>query len=141
MSLQNNNTNFQRTAKLLEASGKLAVDTSLSIQFGRHLEAMCDQLDQVLIAGSSSDNGHLEASSTRLKGIAHRLKTGRVGIRITNREKLLAALCAAEIGANAVAYLAGMNKPEADRRVLFLNDTNGLEPKPGSIKPHLGDCI
>lgn len=146
-------TNFQRTAEWLAACGKKPSEQNLSLQFGCHLEELCEQLDEVMIAGSVSDNDSLELCSTRLKGIAHRLKTGAVGIRIKNRVNFLDALCDGEVTGNGVAYMANMDKQEADRRVLFSNDAKLVDGKPvilpggkigkptGWVAPHLDDCV
>lgn len=147
-------SNFQRTADWLKACGKEPNDKNLSTQFGCHLEELCEQLDEIIIAGSPSDNDQLELCSTRLKGLAHRLKQGATGIRIKDRVKLLDALCDGEVTGNGVAYMASFDKQEADRRVLFSNDKK-LRPDgtavilPGGkigkaegwVAPFLGDCV
>lgn len=148
-----NKTNFQRTAEWLKACGKEPNDKNLSIQVGCHLEELCEQIDQILIVGSTSDNDQLELCATRIKGLAHRLKTGATGIRIKDREKFLDGLCDGEVTGNGVAYMAGFDKPEADRRVLFSNDAKLVDGKPvilpggkigkpaGWVAPFLGDCV
>lgn len=153
MTIQSNKTNFKRTADWLAACGKTPSEKNLSVQFGCHLEELCEQLDEIIIVGSVSDNDALELCSTRLKGIAHRLKQGATGIRIKNREKFLDALCDGEVTGNGVAYQAGFDKDEADRRVLFSNDAKLVDGKPvilpggkigkptGWVAPYLGDCV
>lgn len=151
--IPSNKTNFTRTSEWLAACGKTPDEKNLSVQFGCHLEELMEQLDEIIIVGSVSDNDALELSSTRIKGIAHRLKTGAIGIRIKNREKFLDALCDGEVAGNGVAYMAGMDKNEADRRVLFSNDAKLVNGKPvllaggkigkpaGWVAPYLGDCV
>lgn len=153
MTLKSDKTNYQRTAGWLEACGKVQNETNLSVQFGCHLEELCEQLDEIIIAGSPSDNDQLELCSTRLKGLAHRLKQGATGIRIKDRVKLLDALCDGEVTGNGVAYMARFDKDEADRRVLFSNDAKLVDGKPvlidgkkigkppGWVAPYLGDCV
>lgn len=152
--MNSNKTNYQRTADWLQACGKVPNEKNLSVQFGCHLEEICEQLDEIVIAGSTSDNDQVELCSTRLKGIAHRLKTGATGIRIKDRVRFLDGLCDGEVTGNGVAYMAGMDKPEADRRVLFSNEKK-LKPDgtpvilPGGkigkaegwVAPYLGDCV
>jgi hypothetical protein len=151
--IPSNKTNFQRTADWLAACGKTPSDENLSVQFGCHLEELMEQLDQIIVVGSVSDNDALELAATRIKGIAHRLKSGATGIRIKDRVKFLDGLCDGEVTGNGVAYMAGMDKPEADRRVLFSNDAKLVNGKPvllpggkigkpaGWVAPYLGDCV
>lgn len=148
-------TNFQRTADWLAAAGKRPGNPDhLSVQTGVHLEEFCEFLDELLIVGSPSDNDALATASTRIKGIAHRLKQGSTGIRIKDRVGFLDALCDAEVTGNGVAFLAQMNKVEGDRRVLFSNDSklnaDGTAViLPGGkigkseryVKPHLADLV
>lgn len=117
-------SNFQRTADWLTAAKKApGNDAHLSVQSGVHIEEFCEWLDEVLLVGSVADNEAMTMASTRLKGLAHRLKTGSTGIRIRDRVKFLDALCDGEVTGNGVAFLAQMNKPEGDRRVLFSNES------------------
>lgn len=117
-------TNFQRTADWLIAAGKQPGNQNhLSVQFGVHLEEVCELLDEISIVSSASDGDALAMASTRIKGIAHRLKQGATGIHIKDRVKFLDALCDAEVTGNGVAFLARMNKAEGDRRVLFSNES------------------
>lgn len=153
MNLHPTTTNFQRTADWLAACGKEPNEKNLSTQSGCHLEEFCELLDELIIVGSTSDNDALMEASTRIKGIAHRLKQGTTGVRIKDRIKALDALCDAEVTGNGVAYFAGFNKNEADRRVLFSNDAKLVDGKPvlapggkimkpaGWVAPYLGDCV
>lgn len=150
-----NKTNFRRTAEWLRACGKeVGNNHHLATQIGCHIEELCEQLDELMIVGSVADNDSLTLASTRLKGLAHRLKQGATGVRIKNREKFLDGLCDGEVTGNGVAYLARFDKEEADRRVLFsneskLNDDGTPVILPGGKigkseryrPPYLGDCV
>jgi hypothetical protein len=151
--IPSNKTNYQRTTDWLTACGKVPNEKNLSVQVGCHLEELCEQLDELIIVGSVSDNDALELASTRIKGLAHRLKQGATGIRIKDRVKFLDALCDGEVTGNGVAFMAGFDKPEADRRVLFANDAKLVDGKPvilpggkigkpnGWVAAYLGDCV
>lgn len=147
-------SNFQRTADFLSAAKKQpgSVD-DLSTQIGCHLEEACEFIDELAVMGSAADHDSLAAASTRIKGVAHRIKARQTGVKIVNRVKALDALCDSEVTGNGVAYLAEMQKEKADLRVLASNDAkliNGvaiLSPggkimKPaGWHPPYLGDLV
>lgn len=117
-----NKSNFQRTADFLAAAGKQPHnDKQLSVQIGVHLEEIAEFLDELRIVDSPSDNESLLHSSTRIKGLAHRVKQGHTQIKIANRIRALDALCDSEVTGNGVAFLAGLKKEEADDRVLQSN--------------------
>lgn len=122
-------SNFQRTADWLAAAGKTPGDKDLGTQMGCHFEEVAELLDELIIVGSSADNDALMVASTRIKGIAHRLKQGATGIRIRDRVKALDALCDAEVTGNGVAFLAGFRKDEGDFRVLRSNDSKFVDGK------------
>jgi hypothetical protein len=88
-----------------------------------------------MIVGSAADNDALMVASTRIKGIAHRLKQGTTGVRIKDRVKALDALCDAEVTGNGVAFLAGFRKDEADFRVLRSNESKLKEDGTAVILP------
>lgn len=147
-------SNFQQTADWLKACGKVPSEKNLGTQVGCHFEELCEQLDELIIVGSAADNESLVMVSTRLKGLAHRLKQGATSVRINNREDFLDALCDGEVTGNGVAYMAEMNKEEADRRVIFsnnlkLNEDGTAVILPGGkigkssrfVKPYLADCV
>lgn len=73
-------------------AGKPSAPDVLSQQIGAHLEAMCLFLDELVVVGSVSDNDALVAGSTRIKGIAHRLKSGQTGIRMSQVEHALSLI-------------------------------------------------
>lgn len=148
-------TNFRRTADWLAACGKeVGNNHHLATQVGCHIEEICEQLDELMIVGSVADNESLTLASTRLKGLAHRLKQGSTGIRIKDRIKFLDGLCDGEVTGNGVSYLAGFNKEEADRRVLFSNESKlnadgtavilvggKIGKSDRYVKPFLADCV
>jgi hypothetical protein len=147
-------SNFKQTADWLKACGKEPNDKNLGTQVGCHFEEICEQLDELIVTGSAADNESLVMVSTRLKGLAHRLKQGATGIRIKDRVNFLDALCDVEVTGNGVAYMASMDKEEADRRVIFsnnlkLNEDGTAVILPGGkigkssrfVKPFLGDCV
>jgi hypothetical protein len=147
-------SNFKQTADWLKACGKEPNDKNLGTQVGCHFEEICEQLDELIVTGSVADNESLVMVSTRLKGLAHRLKQGATSIRIKDRVNFLDALCDVEVTGNGVAYMAGMDKEEADRRVIFsnnlkLNEDGTAVILPGGkigkssrfVKPFLGDCV
>lgn len=117
-------SNFQRTADFLAAGQKKPGNAAnLATQVGVHLEELAEFLDEIFITGSATDNESLETASTRIKGLAHRIKQGHTGIKIRNRVRALDALCDADVTGNGVAYLAGFKKEEADNRVLTSNES------------------
>lgn len=116
-------TNFRRTANWLKACGKTPNPKDLDVQIGCHLEELAEFLDELRIVGSASDEEAITLASTHIKGVAHRLKQRRVGVMLASRVGALDALCDAEVTGNGVAYLARMDKEEADRRVLRSNDS------------------
>ena len=123
-------SNYQRTADWLAACGKeTGNEKHLTTQVGCHLEEVCELIDELIIKGSASDQKNLEAASTTIKGIAHRLKTGSTNIGIKSHVAVLDALCDAEVTGNGVAYLAGYRKDEADYRVLKSNDSKLVDGK------------
>lgn len=148
-------SNFRRTADWLHACGKeVGNNHHLATQVGCHLEEICEQLDELMIVGSAADNESLILVSTRIKGLAHRLKQGHTSIRIKDRVAFLDGLCDGEVTGNGVAYLAGMNKEEADRRVLFSNESKlnadgtpvilaggKIGKSDRYVKPFLVDCV
>jgi hypothetical protein len=117
-------SNYQHTADWLAACGKkIGNQSNLDVQTGCHLEELAEFLDELIVTGSPADDRYLAQASTTIKGIAHRLKTGATGIRFRDRVGALDALCDAEVTGNGVAFLAGFNKVEGDRRVLASNDS------------------
>lgn len=150
-----NKSNFRRTADWLKACGKeVGNNHHLATQVGCHLEEIGELLDELIVVGSTADNESLAMASTRIKGIAHRLKQGNTGVRIKDRVAFLDGLCDGEVTGNGVAYLAGFDKEEADRRVLFSNESKLNEDGtpvilPGGkigksdryVKPFLADCV
>jgi len=148
-------SNYRRTADFLAAGQKQPGNSAhLSTQIGVHLEEMAEFLDELLIVGSSADNDSLVLCSTRIKGLAHRIKQGLTSVRITNRVRALDALCDTEVTGNGVAFLAGFDKEEGDQRVLSSNESKlnadgtavilpggKIGKGPNYVKPHLEDLV
>lgn len=122
-------SNYQRTADWLAACGKTPNEKDLATQVGCHLEELCEFLDEIGIIGSMADGDSIMLASTRIKGVAHRLKQGHIGVRFRDRVNALDALCDAEVTGNGVAFLAGFRKEEADFRVLRSNDSKLVDGK------------
>lgn len=116
-------TNYQRTADWLATCGKVPNEKNLATQIGCHIEEVCELLDELQIIGSMADGDSITLASTRLKGVAHRIKQGHISARFRDRVAALDALCDAEVTGNGVAFLAEMRKEEADRRVLASNES------------------
>ena len=148
-------TNFRRTADWLAACGKEAGNNHhLATQIGCHLEEWAEQLDELIIVGSVADNESLILASTRIKGIAHRLKQGSTSVKIKDRVAFLDGLCDAEVTGHGVAYIAGMDMEEGSRRVLFSNESKlnadgtpvilvggKIGKSDRYVKPFLADCV
>ncbi len=117
-------SNFRRNANWLDACGKQPSEASLSVQIGCCLEEMAEFVDTLNIlspTGSTSAAG--QENSAFMKAIGNNLKSGYAIARIYDREMALDALCDIEVTLNGIAYLAGMDKEEADRRVLASNES------------------
>ncbi|HOW46206.1 MAG TPA: hypothetical protein P5305_01320 [Rubrivivax sp.] len=125
-------SNHFRTASWLHACGKEpGNEQHLSTQIGCHLEEFCEFLRTINIESptGASSNATQEVAAI-LDAIATNLKQGTVLARIYDREMALDALCDCEVTGNGVAYLAGMSKEEADRRVLDSNDAKLVDGRP-----------
>jgi hypothetical protein len=96
---------FQRSPIKPSATRSSAPDL-LSRETGVHIEALCLFLDELVVVGSVSDNDALISASTRMKGIAHRLKAGQTGIRIPQVDRSLALLRRSEQTGLAVKLAA-----------------------------------
>ena len=124
-------SNFYRTAYWLKACGKEPGAEDLSVQIGCHLEEFCEFLG-ALRSDSEGYGKLLERTRTDLEWFAGKLKRREqfVYIPVHLRIDALDALCDTEVTGNGVAYLAGMNKPGADRAVLDSNDAKLVDGKP-----------
>jgi len=127
-------SNFQRTATWLRNCGKESNKLnaeSISVQIGCHIEEVCELLDNL----SVSKEGYarlLQRCVIDLNALALKLKTGGVIAYIPEhlREDCLDALCDAEVTGNGIAYLAQMDKDEADDAVLTSNEAKLVDGKP-----------
>lgn len=157
-------TNYQRTANWLHACGKKPGNTNqLSVQIGCHLEEVLEFLDALNITEVTRDGIDPSWNLARewnemqktLEAIADLLKTGHARAKIDDesRVQVLDALCDCEVTGNGIAYLAGFDKDEADRRVLASNESKLFYGQPvflpgGKIgkgpdykPPVLEDCV
>ncbi len=118
-------TNFRRTADWLAACGKEPGNPAhLSTQIGCHLEEISELLHEVSLLGPTGlSSVALSAVAVVLAAIANNLKAGTITAAIYDREAALDALCDCEVTGNGVAFLAGFNKDEADRRVCASNES------------------
>lgn len=127
-------SNFQRTANWLHNCGKESNKLNaeaISVQIGCHIEEVCELLDNL----SVSKEGYarlLQRCVIDLNALALKLKTGGVIAYIPEhlREDCLDALCDAEVTGNGIAYLAQMDKDEADNDVLTSNEAKLVDGKP-----------
>lgn len=124
-------TNFARTAAWLNACGKEPSDQNVSVQIGCHLEEFVEFLRCLRVP----NDGYailLERTATDLEWFAGKLKRGQQMAYIPThlRESALDALCDCEVTGNGIAYLAKMNKEQADQAVLASNDAKLVDGKP-----------
>ena len=124
-------TNFRRTAAWLAACGKEPSEPNLSVQIGCHIEEFVELLRCLRVP----NDGYallLERTATDLEWFAGKLKSRQQFAYIPThlREPALDALCDGEVTGNGVAYLAQMNKDQADQAVLAANDAKLVDGKP-----------
>jgi predicted HAD superfamily Cof-like phosphohydrolase len=124
-------TNYQRTKDWLTACGKTPSPEAASVQIGCHIEEFCEFLDTL----RTDKEGYaklIDRCKADLEWFARKLKCGDSVAYIPPhlREQCLDALCDTEVTGNGVAYLLGMNKPEADAAVLDSNDAKLIDGKP-----------
>lgn len=124
-------TNFERTAVWLAACGKEQNDENLSVQLGCHIEELVEFL-RCLRCPTDGYALLLERTTTDLEWFAGKLKSREKLAYIPThlREQALDALCDGEVTGNGVAYLARMNKPQADQAVLAANDAKLVDGRP-----------
>lgn len=118
-------SNFARTAAWLLAAGKQpGNEAQLSVQIGVHLEEISEFLDTLNLESATGVTSYAcQELNAILKAIAHNIKMQNVVARIYDREAALDALSDCDVTGNGVAFLAGFNKTEADRRVLASNES------------------
>lgn len=130
--------NYERTAAWLKACGKQPCEQNFNVQLGCHIEEVLELFDGLEIGVAESTPiekrqamiNNIETALAVLGDLADALKNGQCGVRVTNRESFLDALCDAEVTANGVAYLGGFNKPPADEAVLYANELKLVDGKP-----------
>jgi predicted HAD superfamily Cof-like phosphohydrolase len=124
-------TNYQRTAKWLDACGKTPNSVNVSVQIGCKIEEECEFLRTI----RTTSDGYaklLERTIIDLEWFAGKLKRGEQEVYIPThlREAALDALCDSEVTTNGVAYLSGFDKDAADQTVLEANDAKLVDGKP-----------
>lgn len=124
-------TNYQRTARWLAACGKTPNVGDVSTQIGCDLEEFSEYL-RCLRVDSDGWQRVLERAIVDLQDLATEIKKGKRIAHIPNhlRVEALDALCDREVTGNGVAYLAQMNKDQADQAVLDSNDAKLVDGKP-----------
>lgn len=124
-------THYHRTANWLKACGKEPNPEDLVVQIGCHIEELCEFLE-VLRTDKEGYGKLLDRTRNDLEWFASKLKRREVTVYIPThlRTDALDALCDAEVTGNGVAYMAGLNKPEADLAVLASNDAKLVDGKP-----------
>lgn len=144
--------NYSRTEQWLAACGKQPGPETLSVQVGVHLEEMSEFLEQLEMTSAVSKACH-QSVLLGLTELARMYKKEGMLATFKDKVKALDALCDTDVTGNGVAYLAGFNKLEADRRVLEANDRKfgpdgpiilegGKIGKPEGWKPaDLSDCV
>ncbi|MBT9158945.1 MAG: hypothetical protein DDT26_00194 [Dehalococcoidia bacterium] len=124
-------TNHQRAARWLAACGKTPNVGDVSTQIGCDLEELSEYL-RCLRVDSDGWQRVLERAIVDLQVLATEIKKGKRIAHIPNhlRVEALDALCDREVTGNGVAYLAQMNKDQADQAVLDSNDAKLVDGKP-----------
>lgn len=116
-----------------------------NVQLGCHLEEIVEMLGTFELE-SHLTNSVLRESVNNLDWLAKRLKANMSTATITNRKEFLDAIADQVVAGVGAAYCAGMNAPEAVRRVDSSNwskfvdgqpvfDENGKIAKPATYKP------
>lgn len=123
-------TNFERTKNWLQACGKEPNEKNLSIQIGCHIEEFVEFLECITVSfgGDTKDS-----CCIALQELSKSLKVGGLNIAkipYGSRANALDALCDCEVTGNGVAYLAEMEKDEADQAVLASNEAKLVDGKP-----------
>jgi predicted HAD superfamily Cof-like phosphohydrolase len=128
-------TNYERTKQWLVACGKTPTPENLTVAIGVHLEEFCEFLG-ALRSDSEGYGKLLDRTRTDLEWFAGKLKRREQFVYIPTHLRIdaLDALCDTEVTGNGVAFLAGMDKPGADRAVLDSNDSK-LEDGKAVILP------
>ena len=125
-------TNHERTAKWLEACGKVKGNKlHLSTQIGCHIEEFCEFLECVELK-DAVELERLTKAIDDLRKISKVIKLDwlRAYIPCERYVDALDALCDTEVTGNGIAYLAGFDKVTADKLVLDSNDDKLVDGKP-----------
>lgn len=120
---QNHGAAYFATATWLALCGKQPGDAdALSVQIGVHVEEFAEFLRAVYIESNTGiTSTAMQELAAHLEACGKALKEGLAKATIFDREAALDALCDTEVAGNGVAFLAIMNKVEADKRVIASN--------------------
>lgn len=144
-----------KTSEFLAACGKEIGNTHhISTQIGCSIEEFIELLECLTFGCSTMNECRSEAMGA-LDYIAKHLKKGTrlTHIQKGQRENALDALCDITVTVDGIAYLAGMDKPKADAKVLESNAAKLVGGKPiileggkigkpeGWQAPSLQDCV
>lgn len=116
-----------------------------NVQLGVHLEEVVEMLGTFELSGPGVNRVLAEARADLLY-MATRLKSGMTRATITDRKGFLDAIADQVVAGTGAAYCAGMNAPEAVRRVdssnwskmvdgEFVYDADGKIIKPPAYRP------
>lgn len=100
-----------------------------NVQLGCHLEEIVEMLGTFELE-SHLTNSVLQESMNNLDWLAKRLKANLSAAAITNRKEFLDAIADQTVTGVGAAYCAGMNAPEAVRRVDSSNWSKFVDGQP-----------
>lgn len=106
-------------------------DKDFSVQLGCHLEEVCEMLETVAFHhGTKPVAGYDMEVYVGLCGLADLLKRGKISAVVTGRRGLLDSLADQIVTAVGVGRCAGMDVPEAARRVDASNWSKFIDNEP-----------
>jgi hypothetical protein len=116
-------SNYQQTASWLQACGKQPWNKDhLRVAVGVTIEEFVELLRTIsLVSNTGITSNALVELAFHLEACSEVLKSGAAQVEIHDRADCLDALCDLEVTINGIAYMAGMNKEEGDRRTINSN--------------------
>lgn len=111
------------TEQWLATAGKeIGSPQHLTTQVGCHMEEFAEFLHSLSVESNAGFSAAvLQELAIHLSACADTLKQGLATVVIHDRVGALDALCDMSVTGNGVAYLAGFDKVEADKRVVLSN--------------------